>query len=56
MEITKTLLINAACLLADPAGRCCSAAPALLSKKNQMVGWCGGSGRSGDLLDRYFLL
>lgn len=43
-------------LLADPAGRCCSAAPALLSKKNQMVGWCGGSGRSGDLLDRYFLL
>ena len=27
--------------LADPAVRCCSAAPALLSKKNQMVGWCG---------------
>lgn len=55
MEITKTLLINAACLLIPPVV-VVLLLQALLSKKNQMVGWCGGSGRSGDLLDRYFLL
>ena len=52
MEITKTLLINAACLLIPPV------VVVLLLRHffPRKIRWCGGSGRSGDLLDRYFLL
>ena len=50
MEITKTLLINAACLLIPPV------VVVLLLRHffPRKIRW--SAGRSGDLLDRYFLL